>query len=105
SVSAKHACKNFRRLGRYCAILAPPAGVRSEFRHAQVMLLDSKISNSVQIAARSSKNRKGDVRKNTGDLAIDDQRGCSNWAKLVPCRLALLRALVYGRDGGGIAER
>src|SRR5262245_44080910 len=47
---------------------APAAGAWSEFRHAQVRFLDSKISNSVRIAARSSKNRKGHGRKSTGTI-------------------------------------
>src|SRR5262249_51470796 len=63
-----------------------PAGVRSEFRHAQVRLRASKISNSVRIAARSSKNRKGHVRKSNGTIEPSTTSGCSNWAKLIPCR-------------------
>jgi hypothetical protein len=138
-------------MGRCCAILAPPAfGLSSTVR-----LLDTKISNSVRIAARSSKNRKGHVRKSTGTIepsTICRQAGRSERApervlgtktvrSLPPAAIgrvslvgsslspspqrnsdfkeqhmtsanaqtglslslagpALLRALVYGRDGG-----
>src|SRR5262245_25584827 len=70
------------------------------------MLLDSKISNSVPIAARSSKNRKGHVRKSTGAIepsTICRQAGRSERAPERVVGTKTVRSFAARRDRQGLA--
>src|SRR5262249_62284547 len=100
-LQSRPAGPDLRLLGRGGPILAPPAGVRSEFRPRQVRLLDIKISSGVPIAARSYKNRKGHVRKSTGAIepsTICRQAGSSERAPERVVGTKTVRSFAARRD-------